>query len=1088
MRDRPGVHPPRVRPSREHVSQLKGSCPVELHSAWRDAQWSRVITIAQQRYRISKDEYLLAVEAAARTHLDSYADRAAGKKLVEGYVRDSTQIPDEHALALLEFTCSNVAIDYPKTIGVLRLRLAKSKPKDKSISLKCFEACFWYHDWKNAQQIASSMDRHFPTEKKYRYYNITCMYLLGLSVEESEKDQGMFSSLARLLADREFPSLIESTEIVDERFELWFRIRTVHATITENLDLFGQHLPNPLPLIVLKKGHRKLFKLMLEYLEEHGAWCFIRQIGEELLTLGSFQLEREAGIIEKAQRDIKNEDFTDRDAEEKLNEAIGHARGTRDDKSDHLIVLGCDASVWNSMIKAAAHGAPGERKSNLKRVSNKIKGLVNMLKRAQGFNRSLAKNYDICCLNILFERIPAPDAEYPACFTRVQHLVYFVEIYHSDFKSCFSSLQQFVKRLETKEFRAFFEFVRSKRNRSLDPQGRLSLTVLYLKLWYYGMTERSSDEDDNSSSDESDSSFPWSTSSFHHDVENQSEASLKGIIQDAVCEYSRAANGGNISEDVVPVQAEIAIIGTVCILQLSKLTSEGGRKFCIPLGYNLYADMKLFIQAHVWLAHADSMCTDFNYTDANLRMLLMKLYLYMGSLRPAKAIWESFGVKNATLDSMGLLFFDRLSSMAPGLFISGQQHAPTEQFLTYFTKAARLHQPQATRNGFREGNYVSVIDSLDFFSGLARSCTVVASVIEDRRQARLNGGRNQLAIADDPLVEHITASTMLFNRDDYAAFPNLLEGAKLPVEKMVNVGLLPSRNRVLTGLLTERFMDLVCYVPTRDYKPPNAGGIQQLNWEYAVTTAGALTSDIEHVECLCPETIWPYTDGEADYLNGVRLLCNIIQFTLNFASPLSDKNKKIRVQGEIRKFSHLLLQARVRVSGTATTRYETLDAMASLHGVGMMRELVMAIKHTVSYLQLMFHKAMQPGNRSNPRVAQHYNDWIRSELEDLGGIAKKLENCWKNSVSGLRGPVAAVAHWSPQVDRWVLGNATPHEYAHNRAPYMYVTLLGHQQFKTHLARELSSFIREGDIDRYVADLHGSWTELLDGWDKVSWGA
>jgi hypothetical protein len=72
---------------------------------------------------------------------------------VQTMVNDNTTIKDVDALELYEFAIHGLQMNYAKTIGVLRARLVKSLPKDQNAGLKCLEACMWYSDWENAQEV-----------------------------------------------------------------------------------------------------------------------------------------------------------------------------------------------------------------------------------------------------------------------------------------------------------------------------------------------------------------------------------------------------------------------------------------------------------------------------------------------------------------------------------------------------------------------------------------------------------------------------------------------------------------------------------------------------------------------------------------------------------------------------------------------------------------------------------------------------------------------------------------------------------------------------------------------------------------------
>lgn len=71
-------------------------------------------------------------------------------------VKDNTTVTDIDTLDMYELACSRLDMKYSETIGLLRARLVKAIPKDMNSCTRCFDACVYHSDWKNAQQVGSS--------------------------------------------------------------------------------------------------------------------------------------------------------------------------------------------------------------------------------------------------------------------------------------------------------------------------------------------------------------------------------------------------------------------------------------------------------------------------------------------------------------------------------------------------------------------------------------------------------------------------------------------------------------------------------------------------------------------------------------------------------------------------------------------------------------------------------------------------------------------------------------------------------------------------------------------------------------------
>lgn len=113
-----------------------------------------LVRIYQWMILITNKLWLQAVEYVAKSFGDNPSDRVAGRDAVLKIVADSTGVvKDADTLDLYEYACSDAKMDYPETIGVLRSRLVKAMPKDRSSSLRCLWACIYNSDWQHAQEV-----------------------------------------------------------------------------------------------------------------------------------------------------------------------------------------------------------------------------------------------------------------------------------------------------------------------------------------------------------------------------------------------------------------------------------------------------------------------------------------------------------------------------------------------------------------------------------------------------------------------------------------------------------------------------------------------------------------------------------------------------------------------------------------------------------------------------------------------------------------------------------------------------------------------------------------------------------------------
>lgn len=145
--------------------------------------------------------------------------------------------------------------------------------------------------------------------------------------------------------------------------------------------------------------------------------------------------------------------------------------------------------------------------------------------------------------------------------------------------------------------------------------------------------------------------------------------------------------------------------------------------------------------------------------DTSLRLLLVQLYLLLGCASYAYQLWTPLDVKRTIQDALSPLFFDRISTLAPGLF---QGSRPLmDPLRSYYTHTLRDPCPIRVWDAFSSGSYTSIIDMAEYDSRLRRSCTLVMTVVEERHATRALGGKLNLDLDGDPLVGTCTRRDMI---------------------------------------------------------------------------------------------------------------------------------------------------------------------------------------------------------------------------------------------------------------------------------------------------------------------------------------
>lgn len=136
--------------------------------------------------------------------------------------------------------------------------------------------------------------------------------------------------------------------------------------------------------------------------------------------------------------------------------------------------------------------------------------------------------------------------------------------------------------------------------------------------------------------------------------------------------------------------------------------------------------------------------------EVPLRLLLVQFYLLLGCASLAYQTWLPMDVKRTIQDALSPLFFDRISSISPGLF--SQSRHLTEPLTSYYGGLLREASPIKVWDAFAAGSYSSILDMANYWDRLKRSCTIVMTAVEERRATRALGGRLDVGIEQLPLL------------------------------------------------------------------------------------------------------------------------------------------------------------------------------------------------------------------------------------------------------------------------------------------------------------------------------------------------
>jgi hypothetical protein len=276
------------------------------------------------------------------------------------------------------------------------------------------------------------------------------------------------------------------------------------------------------------------------------------------------------------------------------------------------------------------------------------------------------------------------------------------------------------------------------------------------------------------------------------------ECCLKNLVVDASNTYKQITGDQEIL-DTIPRLDKDPRLDLALVIGTSLLKLSGLRPRTPEAGQSLWQDVDpgLFLQAVLLLD------TQLKETpgDTELRLLLVQLYLLLGCASYAYQLWTPLDVKRTIQDSLSPLFFDRISSLSPGLF---QGMRPLmEPLRSFYSHNLGDRSPVRIWDAFAAGSYTSILDMTEYDGNLRRSCTVMMTLVEERRAIRCYGGKIDVEIEEHVLAgefsdrfdsglanvpANINDDTILVNNTDYGPFPNLESVHGPPIHEYLRLG------------------------------------------------------------------------------------------------------------------------------------------------------------------------------------------------------------------------------------------------------------------------------------------------------------
>lgn len=131
----------------------------------------------------------------------------------------------------------------------------------------------------------------------------------------------------------------------------------------------------------------------------------------------------------------------------------------------------------------------------------------------------------------------------------------------------------------------------------------------------------------------------------------------------------------------------------------------------------------------------------FSPKNSQLLLVLVQLHLLLGSSARSRQLWHELAVKRTIVDSLGPLFYDRLSTVAPALISPSDNWGwqVMDTLSGHFSYSLKLRMPRRLVDAFESESYGSVLGIPQYISELRYGATRAMSLVEETRSERFLG-------------------------------------------------------------------------------------------------------------------------------------------------------------------------------------------------------------------------------------------------------------------------------------------------------------------------------------------------------------
>ncbi|RDA86297.1 hypothetical protein CP532_5686 [Ophiocordyceps camponoti-leonardi (nom. inval.)] len=949
--------------------QLRNGVDLQLQTAFQDGNWPVAMRLAEKRARTSQDGYFEIVRACAESQLPDPSSKFAAVAVVDQLVRDEAAVRDVDALDLLEWAALDLMDedDYFERLGPLRVRAVKASPKDRTAATRCLESCLLHWDLVSAQQIAAILDRSFPADRAFLFWNVVITHMLSTSIQCPPEKQKLYGMLALKQMERA-------------------------AQLTEQA--------NPTSATEQPPPHRGIqteqeMFLLYEIVETHGAAADLDKLLSSPIfgPVSQFRLGRKEPFLRAVAAYRRRSDWAA--VFDLCHDCLSDA-----DENGQPTLLACDWRVWRHVIEAVAH-----LKSVRHDAPEAVQRLLLALVKSDNMRPMYRRNILLARVSVAFHIVSGDETDLQGdqpSSLRLRELIRYIQDQRAS-SACFDDIKDLMEKLTGPAARFIAcRHVPHLADVETDETTAARLRLLSLKLRYFVCTcplsaTRIPGRRPTSACTICDRTYDGVLC----------PGCLSSIGREALSQYStlNKSMAGNpaVDNEILP---ELALVVAFCNLRLAFNKDRPGYSPSVsspsPPSSTKHLLRALFVLERQ-LRRAPK--------HASISLVLVQLHLLLGSAHRAREIWDGLAVKRTIADSLAPIFLDRLSTVAPAMLSPSDSAGRllVEMLQSHYEASLRLRMPRRLIDAFEAGNYSSVTQIPQWIEGIRASCTRAMSLVEESRTERMLGLASK-GVLNDARFQTVSDEVTLRSFIDYGSFPSWQCSSCQPLYCLLRIGPPPSNERLHLAVLTEAFYDVLEHKSGGKGSAAAGGGTDQVFVSEMIAQLGHSMNRFlrggRHVGCTAAEML---------HYEAVSVLCTLVSLCAASPRPSGLAETLRPLTESLHKAMESLLLEGGPEAGDGPEK--TVSRFKALHRTALLRDTAVAVKLAARWI-LEFHERGASNNNGvlTKEAASHVKALAtaaekalgrgRELVRDLGGDVTTMTG--RDGVARLRGWVLGV--------------------------------------------------------------------------------